>query len=309
MRLLVLRLSALGDVIHTIPAVVALRGAMPDSDIAWVVESPYREIVEVVAGVTAIPVSMKKWGRNLIASRSAIGNALRAMRGFDASIDFQGLIKSASLPWLARAKRRYGFNRRAIREKPATLFINRPIAVDTSRHVVDWNLDLASGVAGRILSMPRADFTPFAADPDAKLRDLAGRIVILPGAGRPEKLWPVERFREVARQLGNGVVVAWGPNEKHLAEAIGAPLAPQTNLRELAELLRSAKLVIGGDTGPLHLADALGTPVIGLYGPTSSRRNGPYGQLEHCIDRFATAKMMSSIEVADVMKMIEQVLR
>jgi len=310
MRLLVLRLSALGDVIHTIPAVVALRNALPTAEIAWVVESPYRELVELVAGVTAIPVSMKKWGRSLIASRADIRRTLRTMRGADASIDFQGLIKSASLPWLAGAKKRHGFARRAIREKPAALFINRPIAVDITRHVVDWNLDLASGVAGRSLAMPRVDFTPFAADPDAKLSAFAGRIVILPGAGRPEKLWPVERFRELARQLGDdNVVVAWGPGEKSLAEAIGAPLAPQTNLRELAQLLRSAKLVIGADTGPLHLADALGTRVVGLYGPTSSRRNGPYGQLEHCIDLFATTKSMSSIEVADVMTKIEQVFR
>ena len=309
MKILVLRLSALGDVIHTIPAVVALRGALSNVEIAWVVESPYRELVEIVAGVTAIPVSMKKWGRSLISSRAEIGRTLRSMRGFDASIDFQGLIKSASLPWLAGATKRYGFTRNAIREKPATLFINRPIAVDTTRHVVDWNLDLGSGVAGRALTMPRVDFTSFAADPDAKLRAFAGRIVILPGAGRAEKLWPVERFRELARQLGDDVVVAWGPGERHLAEAIAAPLAPQTNLRELAELLRSAKLVIGADTGPLHLADALGTPVIGLYGPTSSRRNGPYGQLEHCIDLFATTKSMSSIEVDDVMQKIEQVSR
>jgi lipopolysaccharide heptosyltransferase I len=307
MRLLVLRLSALGDVIHTIPAVVALRDALPNTFLAWVVESPYRELVEVVAGVDAIPVSMKKWGRNLMASRADVKYALRAMSGFDASIDFQGLMKSASLPWIAGAKRRYGFQRSAIREKPATLFINQQIAVDTTRHVVDWNMQLASGVAGRELPTPPVDFTPFAADPDGKLRELGGRIVILPGAGRPEKLWPVERFRELAQSLGSDVVVAWGPGERELAEAIGAPLAPPTNLRELAELLRSAKLVIGADTGPLHLADALGTPVIGLYGPTSSRRNGPYGQLEHCIDVFATTKSMSSIGVADVMRKIEEV--
>ena len=229
------------------------------------------------------------------------------MSGADASIDFQGLMKSASLPWVAGAKRRYGFERSAIREKPAALFINQHIAVDTTKHVVDWNMQLASGVAGRELPMQEIDFTPFAADPEAKLRELAGRVVILPGAGRPEKLWPVERFRELAQALGDDVVVAWGPGERDLAEAIEAPLAPPTNLRELAELLRTAKLVIGGDTGPLHLADALGTPVIGLYGPTSSRRNGPYGQLEHCIDVFATTKSMQSIGLADVMRKIEEV--
>jgi lipopolysaccharide heptosyltransferase I len=301
MRVLVLRLSALGDVIHTIPAVVALRDAMPDAKLVWVVESPYRELVELVAGVEAIPVSMKKWGRSLIASRADIRRTLRTMRGADASIDFQGLIKSASLAWVAGAKQRYGFERRAIREKPASLFINRPIAVDTTKHVVEWNLELAAGVAQRSLAMPQVDFAPFADDPDAKLREFAGRIVFLPGAGRAEKLWPAQRFRELAQQLGNdNVVVAWGPGEKQLSEAIGAPLAPETNLRELAELLRTARVVIGADTGPLHLAAALGTPVIGLYGPTSSRRNGPWGQLAQCIDVFASSGSMEAITVDDV---------
>ena len=305
--ILIVRLSALGDVIHTIPAVVALRDALSNTYLEWVVEAPYRDLVEIVTGVDAIPVAMKRWGRNLMASRGEVGFALRAMSGADASIDFQGLMKSASLPWIAGAKRRYGFERSALREKPAALFINHHLPVDTTKHVVEWNMQLAGGVAGRELPMQNVDFTPFAADPDAKLGEFSGRIVILPGAGRPEKLWPVERFRELAHALGDEVVVAWGPGERELAEAIEAPLAPPTNLRELAALLRSASLVIGGDTGPLHLAAALGTPVIGLYGPTSSRRNGPYGQLEHCIDLFATTRLMQSIGVSDVMRKIEEV--
>src|SRR5437762_3490780 len=106
--LLVLRLSALGDVIHTIPAVVALREALPDTRMAWVVESTYRELVEIVAKVETIPVSMKRWGRSLVASRKDMVQARRAMRGFDTAIDFQGLIKSAAIAWVAGAKERYG---------------------------------------------------------------------------------------------------------------------------------------------------------------------------------------------------------
>jgi lipopolysaccharide heptosyltransferase I len=305
MRLLVLRLSALGDVIHTIPAVVALRDALPDAQIGWVVESPYRQLVELVAGVTSVPVSMKRWGRALYQSRAEIATTLRAMRTYDSSIDFQGLMKSASLPWVARAKTRYGFGRDAIREKPASLFINRPIAIDRSRHVVEWNLQLASGVAGRDLTMPQVDFTPFAADPTGKLREFRGRVVLLPGAGRPEKLWPTERFRELARRMNDDVVVAWGPGERALAEAIDAPMAPPTDLRELAFLLHSARVVIGADTGPLHLAAALGGNVVGLYGPTSARRNGPYGQLAHCID---SGGPMSAIDVDAVLQKVEEVI-
>jgi ADP-heptose:LPS heptosyltransferase len=91
-------------------------------------------------------------------------------------------------------------------------------------------------------------------------------IVLLPGAGKPNKLWPVERFRELAKRIGPKALAVWGPGERELAEAIGARVAPPTNLRELAGILQNAEVVIGGDTGPLHLADALGTKVIGLYG-------------------------------------------
>ena len=107
--------------------------------------------------------------------------------------------------------------------------------------------------------------------------------MLLPFAGRPEKEWPIEHFRELAKRLGPKALVVWGPRERERAAAIGAELAPATNLRELARVLRDASIVIGGDTGPLHLAAALGTRVIGLYGPTNPARNGPYGQVHRAL--------------------------
>jgi len=309
-RLLVLRLSALGDVIHTIPAVVGLNAHF---DVTWVVEAPYRELVEIVAGVKTVPVRMKKWTRE---PRQAVA-AIRQMRGFDASIDFQGLIKSAVLAWSARAKERFGFDRNAIREKPALLFTTRRVPVDTSKHVIDQNLELARGAAAastagasarlRVLDSsaaeaaagPRWDAFPVV------VPDVEGKIVLLPGAGKPNKIWP--HFRELVQRLGSSALVVWGPGERELAEATGGRLAPPTSLRELAFLLRNAEVVIGGDTGPLHLAAALGTRVIGLYGPTDPRRNGPYGQLEPVIDRFPTTKSMESISVEEVMQTLERV--
>lgn len=291
--LLILRLSALGDVIHTIPAVAALRATNPN--IAWVVEAPYAELVEIVAGVRAIPVRMKRWASEpgqLIA-------AMRAVRGQDVSIDFQGLVKSAAWGRVSGARRRIGFAPSAIREKPALLFTNRWVKVDTTKHVVEQNLELAGVSAGG-----EERWDAFPADPENKLAAFNGATVILPGAGHPRKIWP--HFRDLAKQLDN-VVVVWGPGEKDLADAIGAPLAPPTNLRELAFVLRHARVVIGADTGPLHLAAALGTKVVGLYGPTNPARNGPYGQLEHCVNRFETTKLMDSITVQDVMSMLEKV--
>jgi heptosyltransferase-1 len=295
-RLLVVRLSALGDVIHTIPAVAALRET---HQVSWVVEAPYRELVELVAGVEAIPTRMKKWGRSLLASRSEMGATLRAMRQAEVAIDFQGLVKSAMLPWLARVKTRRGFDKQAIREKPALLFTNRKVAVDTTKHVIEQNLQLAGVSAGTA----NWDAYPLNNNLDA----FAGRIVLLPGAGKENKVWPAERFREVARRIGGDALAVWGPGERELAETTGARVAPPTTLRELAFILQTARVVIGGDTGPLHLAAALGTKVIGLYGPTDPRRNGPYGQLDHCVDHFQTTKLMKSISVEEVMTILQRI--
>jgi lipopolysaccharide heptosyltransferase I len=295
--LLVIRLSAFGDVIHTIPAVVALRDALPETEIAWAVEPAYAELVEIVAKVKTIRVSLKKW------SLSRIAAARRNVRGFGTAIDFQGLIKSSLIARASGARQRYGFARDVIREKPASWFVNRPVAIEPGRHVVEWNLELARAVAPSIAGVPHVDFAPFMEDGGRDAR--APRVVLLPGAGRPEKQWPVDRFAELARRIGSDALVAWGPGEESLARAIGAEVAPATNFRELAYLLGRARLVIGADTGPLHLAAALGTPVIGLYGPTNPARNGPYGQLDRVVETFSTTKAMQSISVDDVMPLLQ----
>jgi lipopolysaccharide heptosyltransferase I len=296
--LLVIRLSAFGDVIHTIPAVVALRNALPQTEIAWAVEPAYAELVEIVAGVKAIRVPLKKW------SFARIAEARRNVHGYDDVIDFQGLMKSALIARASGAARRYGFARDVIREKPAAWFLNRPVAIDPSRHVVEWNLALARACAPSIASAPAVDFAPFGSDLSGNLGAFTNRIVLLPSAGRTEKQWPVERFSELARRLGGDALVVWGPGEETVARAIGAEVAPPTTFRELAFVLRHAKLVVGGDTGPLHLADALGVPVAGLYGPTNPTRNGPYNQLRNVIESFTTTKSMESISVDDVMRLI-----
>lgn len=291
-RLLVLRLSALGDVVHTIPAVMSLKER---AEITWVVEAPYAELVEIVAGVKTIPVRMKKWMRDPRAAIDAIGR----MRSVDESIDFQGLVKSSVLGFLSGARTRHGFDREAIREKPALLFTNRHVKVDITKHVIDQNLELARGT---MRPPPTGNWQPF---PQA-VPGCEGAIVLLPGAGKLNKIWP--HFATLAEEIGTKALAVWGPGERDLAEATGARLAPPTNLRELAWILQKAEAVIGGDTGPIHLADALGAKVVGLYGPTDPRRNGPYHQPAHVIDRFRTTKSMESISVEEVMKLLERVL-
>lgn len=305
-RLLVIRLSALGDVIHTIPAVVAMRQALADAHVGWVVEAPYGELVSIVAGVEAIPVSMKRWGRAPLRSRREMRAARLAIRQYDVAVDFQGLIKSAALAGFSRAGERWGFDRDAIREKAALLFTNRRVAVDPSRHVIEQNLELASAVAASPLPFPDVDFGSFAAG-SGDLSGLRDAVVLLPGAGKREKQWPVESFRALARLIGERALVVWGPGEDELARAIGGEMAPKTNLRELARVLADARVVVGGDTGPLHLAAALGRPVVGLYGPTNPRRNGPYGQIDRVVSSFETTRRMESITVDAVMKKIEEI--
>lgn len=295
-RILVVRLSALGDVIHTIPAVVALRDALPGADIEWAVERPYAELVETVAGVRAVRASIRKWGHAMFSSRNDIRIFVSRIRGNDIAVDFQGLIKSALVARFSGAGERFGFDRDAIREKAAARFINRHVPVDQSRHVVEWNMQLASAVARRELAMPDVDFSKF-----AEPTRFAKQIVVLPGAGKANKIWPPERYGEVIRRLGVPAMALWGPNERELAERTGLELAPPTNLRELTAVLRDAALVVGADTGPLHLAAALGTRVVGLYGPTNVRRNGPFGQLERCV----TAASMAAITIDAVAEKIK----
>ncbi|HXI11962.1 MAG TPA: lipopolysaccharide heptosyltransferase I [Thermoanaerobaculia bacterium] len=321
--MLVLRLSALGDIIHTLPAVRLLRDALPDTRLGWVVEAPYRELIEIVAPVDEVfTVATKRWRREplLASTRSAIAGARRDLARFaegQTSVDFQGLIKSALMGSLSGASVRYGFAAPVIRERLASLFINRPLNVNPGIHIVEINSSLARAVTGSNGETPHVDLTDFCSFSRViSQRFPEGGIVLNPGAGQSGKMWPSERFAQLARlirrELGAVPMVVWGPGEKTLAERIclegDAVLAPETNLRELAFLLRQARLVVSGDSGPLHLAAALGTKVLGLYGPTSVARNGPWGQPGHCVESPGNSKLMDSIRVEIVFQKIKELL-
>lgn len=323
--ILVLRLSAMGDVIHTIPAVAALRAAFPSARLGWLVESPFRPIVEFAGGVDEIFVARTRaWRRDpwSAGTRNEISVLRRSLRQFargGISIDFQGLVKSAALGMASGAVKRFGFAPRHLKERVSAVFTNRRIDVGEQGHVVEMNLALARGAGAAISACPVVDFTRLASDGKGTIRPMVanGSVVILPGAGQVRKQWSSRNYAQVADAIalryGLKSVVAWGPGEEALAgevvrESGSAELAPSTDLRELAFLLHSARLVVGGDTGPLHLAAALGTPVVGLYGPTDPRRNGPYGQLSHCVDTFSTTGRMDDIRVEETMVKIDEVL-
>ncbi|MFN2441463.1 MAG: lipopolysaccharide heptosyltransferase I, partial [Thermoanaerobaculia bacterium] len=326
--LLILRLSALGDVIHTLPAVAELRRALPERKLVWAVEAPYRELVETVAPVDqVVGLSTKKWRKSPFAAPThssvrALAGELRSAVGRGDAIDFQGLVKSAMVGWWSGARLRFGFDASAIREKAALLFLNRRMAVPEGLHVVDINRALARGVVaalgGAEVGEVEPDLSAWPADPSGELAPLMRDrpVVLVPGAGRPGKQWNIDRFRSLAAFIEDGlrlpVVIAWGPGERHLADGIAeggkGMTAPPTTLRELAFVLSRARLVVAGDTGPLHLAAALGADVVGLFGPTDPRRNGPYGQIPRCVESYSGSRTMEEIGVERVIERVQEVL-
>ena len=303
-RLLIVRLSAMGDVIHTLPAAQALRDAFPQAMIGWIVEERWAALLCAPGTPLRGPrsagrpladwvhtVDLKGWGKSLFSIRTAehIARAWNDVRSvnYDIAVDLQGAIRSAVLARWSGAPVVWGASE--TRETPASLWYTRT-AIVSGAHVVEQNLSVAEAVVGKRLAMPRPEFPRNEAAErliQLRLREMSiGDFAILnPGAGWGAKRWPAERYGQVARQLAScGVrsIVNFGPGEEHLAREVeassgGSARGLQCSIRELIALTRLARLFIGGDTGPLHLAAALGVPVVGIYGPTDPARNGPYG--------------------------------
>jgi heptosyltransferase-1 len=304
-RLLIVRLSSMGDVIHALPAAQALREAFPNAMIGWVIEERWAELLcapgtprrgprsaqrPLVDWVH--PVSLTGWRKSLftiatVQQIAKVWNDVRSVR-YDVAVDLQGAIRSAVLALWSGARVVYGAAEP--RESPASLwYARRAIARGTHVHVIDQNLSIASAVAGRELNVPQVEFPrDFEAERQIEQR-LAeagvGEFAILnPGAGWGAKRWPTERYGRVARALaedGVRAILNFGPGEEGLAHEAataseGAASAMKCSLTELIALTRRARLFIGGDTGPMHLAAALQVPVVAIFGPTDPARNGPY---------------------------------
>lgn len=303
MNIAIVKLSSLGDVVHALPVAATLRARLPEARLTWIVE---RREALVLAGHPAldavVPVDTRGWRRargaqalaEAAGAVTATARHLKASR-FDAALDLQGLLKSGMLVGLTRARLRIGFTARRCREPLAAIFTNRRVEPPTERHVVDQYLALLAplGVGDpvrefRLPADPTAEdrIDAFFVAAGLKPRD---RVVVLnPGAGRADKRWSPGAFGALARRLADErsarVLVAWGPGEiaagREIMTTAGAGralLAPPTDIVELIALLKRASIVVAADTGPLHLAAALGVPCVGLYGPTRAERNGPYG--------------------------------
>jgi heptosyltransferase I len=303
-RLLVVRLGAMGDILHALPAVTALRRAHPAWTIDWVVEPAWVPLLTTANGAPAEPLSpaqplvdrvhlapAKAWSRSPLSSSTLreIGALRRALKatGYNAVLDFQGAVRSALIARAAGSPRVIG--EAVPREAPAKWFFSERIATQ-GRHVIEQDIELAAAVAGDKLSFV-PPLLPLDAEAETWCDRLTapyrGRPVVLlkPGAGWGAKRWPLERYAAVATALkerGFQVLVNAGPGEEPLADEIamqsaGAAVPVQCSLAQLIAVTRRIALAVGGDTGPLHLACALGRPVVGIYGPTDPARNGPYG--------------------------------
>jgi len=283
-RFLVVRLGSLGDIVHTFPAVAGLRESFPNARIVWLTH-PRWELLIRSSGLAS-----EIWATET-RSLSSIRGIVRRIRGahFTVAIDYQGLWKSAGLPLAAGVARRIGFSSETIREFGVPILYTDRVSCVTT-HIADQNGELSlragaeHGVAGFALRVPEEDE---AAVWDYLRRAAIERYIVLsPGGGWRSKCWPAERFgalcQMIYRALGVRCVVNYGPGEGDLAEAVrGAagdarPLLYNGKLGQLMALLKNCCCVVGGDTGPLHLAIALGTPAVALFGPTNPARNGPY---------------------------------
>jgi lipopolysaccharide heptosyltransferase I len=292
-RILIVRLGSLGDLVHALPAVAALRRTFPQTEIDWLVDRPHREFLELVPVITSLVVLESRGAGGWISAR----RQMRARR-YDLALDFQGLLKSAALARLSGASRVMGFDRAALREPQAAWFYGERVLVGDSGHVIDKNLRLAeaAGAAPGPFEFPIQ--TVRSAKIDAFVAGLPGRYALVnPGAAWPNKRWPPARLAAIARHLREhhdlASVVLWGPGEVEAAKEVvsgsagTAHLAPPTGLRDLIALAQDARLMVSGDTGPLHITSALGVPAVALFGPTNPQRNGPWDPEDISLSEFS----------------------
>lgn len=291
--ILIIRLSSLGDILHALPAFADLRASFPGSKIDWLVSAKHEFLVSAVRGVDTVRVLRG------VSQLPHLVAELRRQR-YDFSIDFQGLLKSAALGFVSGARTHLGFSRDLVREYPSHWFYGRTLPKPPKQlHVTELNRMLAA-MTGASPSSVSPDFCIPESDTkcvelllqDKNLTDYA---VINPGGGWPTKRWSLQKYGELvdklSKELGLSAVVTTGPGEEDYYRVIAAscrgsvPCHLPVSFLQLIPLFKKARLVIGGDTGPLHLACTLGVPVVGIFGPTSPARNGSWRSDDEIVAR------------------------
>ncbi|MGD1069328.1 MAG: glycosyltransferase family 9 protein [Bryobacteraceae bacterium] len=265
---LIVRLGAMGDIVHSLPGAASLKHSFPDARITWVVEPAWVPLLEGNGFVDRLVVFRRTDPRSWKQTKAE----LRAQR-YDLAVDFQGLAKSALIAHLARPERIAGFDSGVVRERPAGLFYSTRVA-SNAVHVVDQALDLAAGAGASNLvrAFPLPPGVPEGRLPDGPF------VLASPLAGWTSKQWPLEYYARLAdllrEKLGMPLVLNGAPGA---VPAVAGTLRHESGIPGLIDATRRAALVVGVDSGPLHLAAALNKSGAAIYGPTDPIRNGPYG--------------------------------
>lgn len=308
MKILIVKLGSIGDIVHTLPALAAIHRAMPNAQVSWVVESRVAEVLRdnpmldhLIEADTKAMGRLASSGETLLTPRQQF-RRLRAS-SFDVALDFQGLIKSAAMAFLTKAKRRYGFAREALREPPSRFLLHKTFQVPLRSHVIVKNLTLAEKALNISVPNDTNDFefpiaisTEHENEADKAIETVGENFAILnPGGGWPTKLWSPERFGNLADALwvehNMASIITFGPKEETLAERVvrasktGKATAMNLSLKGFYALAKRARIYVGGDTGPTHLAVAARTPIVGLFGPTEWWRNGSPRAEDICVER------------------------
>ena len=295
-KFLVVRLTAIGDVIHALPAVMDLRSSFPEAEIDWLVETTAAPLIrnsQIVSRV--IEISTRRWRERMLAPATLrqIGGTITALRRarYDWAVDFQGLWKSGLLARLSGAREVIGFHSSDLREPSARVLYSRQAGPARGMHRIERNRNLLK-IAGLHPSGPARYPATLWTEEDSRNVEKLSReldpslVVINPGAAWPTKLWRASRFGQLARRIhqefGHQIVCTFGPGEESLVRAVEmhakpSPVVPlKLSISEFACFVRRARMFIGGDTGPMHIAAAFQVPILSVFGPTSVPSTGPY---------------------------------
>ncbi len=331
-KFLVIRLSSIGDIVHALPAVAALGNTFPDAEITWAVETRYACLLQnnpYLKQVISLDTLGWRCSLNQVATFREIIQTAQALRHepFDAVIDFQGLVKTGFIAWMCRSPRRVGFAKYQHREPGSGFFYTDEVPVPVGRHVIEENLALVEWLGARagawqfpLPQHPEDNLYVESALENRKIKDF---ILINPGGGWITKRWPPANYsillQKLDAELPWSTVMSGSPaEEKEILEIIqrsGSQRAHYipTTLRQFLALGRRARLFVGGDTGPLHIAGALGVPIVALHGPTDPRRNGPFSPADIALSnrgpinhtrKARNPKFLDGISVAEVLEAI-----
>ena len=296
MKVLIVRLSSIGDIIHTLPVLAAIRRELPSAEISWASEARSAEILrgnELLKNLIEVDTrSLRRGGKIIEEILLDAGKQLKNLRvsDFDLAIDFQGLLKSAAIAKLSKAKKRFGFDRENLREPTSRFLLTDTVKIEKGIHVICKNLALAAKALNIKVPTENFEFPIFTnkehkSEAEKIIEQTSENFAILnPAGGWETKLWQAGKFGELADRLweetGLFSIVATAPNETDLAQRVlsvnksGRIFHAAPTLKGFYELAKQAKVYVGGDTGPTHLAVAANAPVVGIFGPTEWWFNG-----------------------------------